>query len=140
MDLKLPAPEFKVAVPLFNTSRANYLSVSSLLSRITWVGIYLSGLACAVPVLNDPTCVRCQQPVVRPEGEQEEQHGRAAQDACGQRGDASLHGPAEFGGKGKKNWSFPGTEGREGREVLFWDTDRDLRAAGVSFRGWREGD
>lgn len=101
MDLKLPAPEFKVAVPLFNTSRANYLSVSSLLSRITWVGIYLSGLACAVPILNDPTRVRGQQPVVRPEGEQEEQHGRAAQDACGQRGDASLHGPAEFGGKGK---------------------------------------
>lgn len=43
-------------------------------------------------------------------------------------------------GKKGKHCSFPVTEGREGREVLFWDADKDLRVAGVSFRGWRKRD
>lgn len=54
-----------------------------------------------VSIPDDAARVRSQQPVVRPKGKQEEQHGRAAQDARCQGSDASLHGPAEFGEKGE---------------------------------------
>lgn len=90
-------------------------------------------------MLEEPAGVRGQEPIIRPKGEEEEQHPGAPQDPRCQGCCSSLHGAegtAQLQGrKGAKPPSFLGLWKSRAGEMLFWEVDNDL-LAGVSFSGW----
>lgn len=83
-------------------------------------------------MLEEPAGVRGQEPIIRPKGDEEEQHPGASEDPGGQGGCSGLHGAT--GGKtaqmeirkGGKTSSSPGLWKSRAREMLFLDVGDDL--------------
>lgn len=91
-------------------------------------------------MLEDPAGVRGQEPIIRPKGDEEEQHPGAPEDPGCQGSCSSLHGaaggkPAQLEiGKGGKPPSFPGLWKSGAREMLFLDVDSDLPPGWCEFQ------